>query len=212
MQEKNKTLYLWDLAGTLFPEKWNKKTGFDSYREWIKNKLNKKIDQISDLEYEKGFEIPYTKGSMFNLELQKDFKKVLSWTKYNETFSTGNKEQMNWRAKYLNSKVDFDVLEYFQKLNSTFDYGNTNKKTKEMMIKYLKKRYNEGYKTVVYTDDKIKNLEFFREAGEVIKKKYNNFSYRLYHILKNKSGIKQKDYYFEVGGLIDLMNNEKILG
>ena len=209
---KNKTIYLWDLAGTLFPEEWNiKKTGFNSYSNWLQYKLGKRLKSISDREYETGYQIPYTQGWYFNLKLVPHFKKVLSWTKHNETFSTGNKEQVSWRAQYLNPKIGFDLTKYFQKLNSTFDYGKTNKKTKKMLVKYLDRKYQQGYKTVVYTDDKLDNLVFFKKAGELIKNKYPDFSFRLYNIFNSKSGLKNKKAYHEISGLLGLLANEKKL-
>ena len=209
--KKSKILCLWDLAGTLFPEKWNINTGFDSYVKWLENKLGRKRKEISDREYEENFKIPYLNGEMFNLQIQPDFKKVLSWTKRNETFSTGNREQMAWRARYLNHKIGFNILDYFQVMNSTFDYGQTNKKTPEMMIDYLEKKYDADYQTVVYTDDNLKNLKFFIQAGQVIKKKHPDFNWRLYHILNTASLIKNKDDYFEIGKLSDFLANEKKL-
>ena len=206
----NKTLYLWDLAGTIFLERWNKeKTGFDNVIKWVETYLGKKRSQMTDLEFEWAHKIPYASGWMFNLKLQPGFKGVLSWTKYNETFSIGNREQVKWRAKYLNPKVGFNILDYFQALNSTFDYGSKNKKTVAMLVKYLAKRYQQGYETVVYTDDKLGNLKFFRQAADKIKARHKDFNFRIYHILNNKNDIKKKRGYWEVGNLLDLLENEK---
>lgn len=42
MLSKNKILYLWDLGGKLFPEKWNiKKAKLLSYEDWLAGKLGK---------------------------------------------------------------------------------------------------------------------------------------------------------------------------
>ena len=63
--KKSKILCLWDLAGTLFPEKWNINTGFDSYVKWLENKLGRKRKEISDREYEENFKeliAPFTKN------------------------------------------------------------------------------------------------------------------------------------------------------
>ncbi len=210
MSSKSKTLYVWDLAGTIFLEKWNKdKTGFDDVTAWIENHLGKKRSQMTDMEFEQAHKIPYINGWMFNLKLQPDFKQVLSWTKYNETFSTGNREQVKWRAKYLNPRVGFNILDYFQALNSTFDYGPKDKKNIAMLVKYLTMKYQQGYKVVVYTDDNLDNLKLFRRAAEKIKIKYRDFDYRLYHILNDKAGIRKKKGYWQIGTLLDLLKNEK---
>ncbi|MDD4332897.1 MAG: hypothetical protein PHT51_02185 [Patescibacteria group bacterium] len=80
-----------------------------------------------------------------------------------------------------------------------------------MIIKYLQSKYDEGFRFVVYTDDKLKNLQAFSEAAEKLKEKYGDFSYRLYHILNNNSGIKNKSNYFETGNLFAILKNEKKL-
>ncbi|MFA6254753.1 MAG: hypothetical protein WC675_01815 [Patescibacteria group bacterium] len=205
-----KTLYLWDMAGTIFHEEWDvKETKYPSIEAWIEAQLGKKIKDVPDRKFEQMYEIPYKEGWYFQLALQPGAKEVLSWTKYNETFSTGMQEQMDWRAEYLVPKTGFDFRSCFQKLNSTFDYGETNKKTKEMLVDYLEKKYQQGYKTVIYTDDKETNCQFFLEAVKSVKDKYPDFSARLYHILNNNSGIKDKKTYWEIGSLYDFLANEK---
>ncbi|MBI4994794.1 hypothetical protein HZC21_04100, partial [Candidatus Peregrinibacteria bacterium] len=153
------TLYLWDLADTLFPEKWNVElTGFANFEEYVKSLGIGKKDVRA---FEGCFREPYVHGERFGLRIADGFADVLGWTKHNETFSTGFQEQVNWRAEYLNPKVGFDVRKYFQKLSSTFDYGETNVKTQAMLEKYLAQKMEEGYDTVVYTDDKLANCELF---------------------------------------------------
>lgn len=208
----SKTLYLWDMAGTIFHEEWNvKKTKYATYDDWIESQLGKKINEVSDRTYEEMYKIPYKEGWYFQLALQPGVKEVLSWTKYNETFSTGTPEQMDWRAEYLNSKIGFDIRNFFQEINSTFDYSDTNKKTKEMLADYLSKKYQQGYKIVVYTDDKLENCQFFVDAVKLVKKKYSDFSYRLYYILNNKQSLKRNGDYWEIGSLYDFLANEKEL-
>lgn len=207
-----KTLYLWDMAGTIFHEKWDtEKTKYPSIEAWVAAQLGKDIKDVSDRKFEQMHEIPYKEGWYFQLALQPGVKEVLSWTQHNETFSTGMQEQMDWRSQYLTPRVGFDIRDFFQKLNSTFDYGETNKKTKEMLIDYLEKKYQQGYKTVVYTDDKVKNCQFFIDAVKSLRKKYPDFSYRLYHILNDDSGIKDKEAYWEIGSLYDFLTNEQKL-
>lgn len=206
----DKTLYIWDLADTLFNEVWNQeKTGFPTFLDWLANKLNKKSFQITPREYEEGCKVPYSQGWYFNTDIKPGFRKVLSWTKNNETFTSGTPEQMDWRGEYLNKKYGFSLQKYFKKINSTFDYGETNIKTAAMINKYLKQKYQEGYRTIVYTDDKFANLEMFKQAIDKIQEKNQDFSGRLYHILNNDSGLKKKSWYFVIGWLKDLLKNEK---
>ncbi|RJR31057.1 hypothetical protein C4569_03395 [Candidatus Parcubacteria bacterium] len=208
----SKTLYLWDLAGTLFYEEWDiKKTGYPAIGDWIAAKLKKKKSEVTDREYEEMHRFAYEHGWPIKLALKPGFKEVLIWTKHNETFSTGMQEQMAWRAKYLNPKAGCDIRKFFQKFNSTFDYGETNKKTKEMLINYLGKKYRQGYRTVLYIDDKLSNCKFFISAVKSMQKRHKGLKYRLYHILNDKKGIRKKRGYFEIGRLTDIINNEKKL-
>jgi len=205
-----KTLYLWDLAGTLFNEEWDStKTNYPDYNAWLEAQLGKKIIEVSDRQYEEMYEIPYKQGWYFHLDLKPGVKEVLTWAKHNETFTTGVPEQMDWRAEYLIPKIGFDFRKYFQKINSTFDYGETNKKTVETFADFLGKKYQEGYKIIVYADDKLTNCQAFIDAVESVKRNYPDFSYRLYHVLNNNSGIIEKDSYWQVGNLKGLLINEK---
>lgn len=47
------------------------------------------------------------------------------------------------------------------------------------------------------------------QAAEKIKGEHKDFSYRLYHILNDDGGLREKKGYFEIGNLYDLMENEK---
>lgn len=212
MTKNFKILYLWDMAGTLFCEEWNKeKTGFNNYDEWVENKLGKKIKEISDRKYEKMYEIPHKEGYYFNLDLQPGFREVLSWTNNNEAFTTGIKEQLDWRAYFLNPRVGFDIRDYLDKVHSTFDFSETNEKTESMFLNILEEKYRKGFETIVYTDDKIKNVEFFKQVAEKIKEKHKDFSYRIYHILNDKSGLQNRGWCYEIGSLYDLLENEERL-
>lgn len=198
-----KTLYLWDVAGTIINEKWNKDiTGFETFFDYVVS-IGK--DPNNPREAEEAYYIPYTHGEMFNLDIKDGFKETLTWTKNNEIFTQGTPEQMNWRAEYLNPKVGFDIRQFFQKINSTFDFGETNIKTKEMLSTYLNNKKKEGYETVVYTDDKIQNCMAFKDATDNIQ----NLKYRIYHIKNDNSGIIKKDQYYEIGNLLDLLKNEQ---
>lgn len=210
MSEKDKTIYLWDLAGTLFYEKWDKeKTGAESFEKWIEGKLNKKVADISPREYEEMQYEPYTNDLYLGLNIQPGFEEILSWTGHNETFSTGNPEQVEWRAEALQKKLGIDIRGYFQALNSTFDYGETNIKTEKMIAQYLDSKYKKGFKTIVYTDDKIENVDFFKKAAMNFKKLYSDFDFRLYHMLNDDSEIKDKSDYWEAGNLLEVLKNEK---
>ena len=132
---EKKILYLWDLTGTLFHEKWNKEfTGVDSYEDWLEEKLNKNIKDVSPREYEEMCREPYSKGKHFNLDIYPGFKEVLEWTKNNEAFTSGLIEHNDWRAKYLNPILGYDIRQYFQKINTTFDYEDTNIKNEELSL------------------------------------------------------------------------------
>ena len=210
MAKKSKTLYLWDMASTIFYEEWNvEKTGCNTYEEWVEKQLNKKIEEVSDREVEEMFKIPYSDGWYFKLDLQKGVSEVLPWTKNNEAFTTGNPEQFLWRTQHTTPKTNFNARDYFQKINSTFDFGETNDKTEEMFLSILDNKYKEGFRTVVYTDDKVENAKFFKQVAEKIKEKYNDFDYRVYHILNDDKGLRNKDWYCEIGSLYDLLENEK---
>ncbi|MFH1187691.1 MAG: PEP-utilizing enzyme [bacterium] len=209
---KKKTLYLWDLAGTIFFEKWNtEKTGFQTYSEWTENKTGRGKEEISAREREEMYEIPFKEGWYFNLDIMPGAKEVLKWAKNNEAFTTGVKEQIAWRAQYLKPKIGFNIAECFQKVNSVFDYDENGVKTKEMLTDYLNKKYKEGYKTVVYTDDNLGYCEAFVQAAGIIKKRNKDFSFRLYRTLNNNSGLRKKGGYYEIGSLRDLLKNEKTI-
>ncbi|MBT4210134.1 MAG: hypothetical protein HOE19_04455 [Candidatus Komeilibacteria bacterium] len=209
---EKKILYLWDLTGTLFHEKWNKEfTGVDSYEDWLEEKLNKNIKDVSPREYEEMCREPYSKGKHFNLDIYPGFKEVLEWTKNNEAFTSGLIEHNDWRAKYLNPILGYDIRQYFQKINTTFDYEDTNIKNEEMFYQYLQNKYKQGYKTIIYTEDKIKYIKCFKIAALKLHKKYPDFSFRLYHILHNEKDIKDQAGYWEAGSLLGVLNNEKKL-
>lgn len=199
-----KIIYIWDLANTLFPEEWDKEgTGFNNYDEYVKS-LGYDLKNISPLDYEKAYERPYKEG-LYKLKIADGFQEVLSWTKNNVVFTTGNKEQIDWRAEYFLKQGLFDSRPYLKEIHSTFDFGNTNKKTKEMIIEILKKKVKEGYDEVVYTDDKLENCLFFLGAAKEIA----NLKVRIYNIKNDNFGIKQKNNYWEIGSLYNLMENEK---
>jgi hypothetical protein len=189
-------------------EKWNAQlTGYATFDDYAKAKIKNPTDPR---QYENAFKEPYINGEMYNLTLAEGFKEVLTWTKNNEAFTTGVKEQMDWRASYLNPKEGLDVRSFFKNINTTFDYAKTNIKTKKMLIQYLKSKIDEGYKTVVYTDDKLKNCQLFKEAIDAVKQQGLNLNCRIYHILNSASRVDNQGWYTVIGNLKDLLKSEKL--
>ena len=196
------TLYLWDLADTLFPEKWNAElTGFENFEDYV---MSLGVDEKNPRAFEQCYREPYIHGERFNLRITDGFAEVLSRTKHNETFTTGIREQMDWRAEYLNPRVGFDIKKYFQKIVTTFDFGETNVKTPEVLEKYIAQRQADGYDTIVYTDDKLANCELFKQAADSV-----GISYRVYNIKNDGGGLRDKGWYWEIGDLYDFLGNEK---
>jgi hypothetical protein len=211
MADSSKTLYLWDLADTLFPEVWDKrKSGFETYDDYVKS-LGFDLKTVSPRDYEWAYEIPF-KTSLLKLNLAEGFKETLSWTKNNVAFTTGNKEQLDWRQVQLGKKYNIDIKRYLWEVRSTFDFGNTNQKTKKMLADILKQKFAEGYKTVVYTDDNKTNCDFFISAVKLAAKEGANFNYRLYNIRHGLPTLtKISKNYFKIGNLLQLLKQEKII-
>ncbi len=206
-----RTFYLWDMANTLFPEKWNEeKSGFENYDAYVKF-LGYDLKTISPKNYEWAYEVPYKQG-LFVLTVAKGFQEVLNWAKENYAFTTGNKKQIDWRAENFLTRYGFDIRDYFKQIHTTFDYGNTNKKTVEMLVDILKKKSNEGYTAAVYTDDKPANCQFFLKAIDAAKKQGIEFKARVYNMKNDKSDLKKDSKrYYEIGNLLQLLANEKSL-
>ena len=206
-----KTFYLWDLANTLFPETWNKdKSGFVNYDEYVKS-LGYNLATIKPLEYEQAYEIPYKDG-YFDLTISPGFEETLSWTKNNGVFTTGNKEQVDWRAVNFLPRYGFDIRDYLKEIYSTFDFGNTNLKTKEMLIELCKKIHNGGFKVLVYTDDKQANCDFFLKAVESATGQGVKLDARVYNFEPSSQIAKEiNPNYFVIANLAQLLNNEREL-
>lgn len=204
-----KTLYIWDLAGTLFMERWDRaKSGVASYNAYVKS-LGYDLKTISPHDYEMAYKKPYQDG-LYSLSLPRGFKKVLAWTKNNAVFTTGSKEQMDWRAKQLLPKYHFDVRKYIKKIYSTFDYKNTNVKTKEMLMDIILKKHKQGYRMFIYTDDKKRNCIFFLKATGVLVRDGYNLKTRVYYINTRAEKIKNiGQELIQVGGLMSLLRREK---
>lgn len=206
----SRTFYLWDLANTLFLERWDSKRSLvANYNQYVKSK-GFSLENISPLDYEKTYRIPYIDG-LYNLSLTKGFKVVLTWTKYNGVFTTGNRKQIDWRAEQLLKKYGFDIRCYIKEIYSTFDYGNTNVKTKEMLMDIIIKKYKQGYRMFVYADDKRKNCFFFLEAIKALIKKGYQIKTRVYYFKNDTSGLKKiNNNLIQIGDLLNLLHNERV--
>jgi len=203
--EQNKTLYLWDLADTLFSERWDKGgTGILNYDAYIES-LGYDLKTIDAKTYEWLYEQPFRDGRMI-LGLMPGFKEILTWAKHNAVFTTGNIEQIDWRAEVFIKKEVGDVRKFFEKIYSTFDYGNTNQKTEQMFLDILRKESMNGRSALVYADNRLDNCEQFKQAAQ----KYSAIKTQLYHINSNALKIREiATNFFEVSGLPELLKNEQ---
>jgi hypothetical protein len=203
------TLYIWDLADTLFPARWNSElSGVSSYDAYVES-LGYNLKTISPRDYEWAYERPYKEG-LFELAIAEGFREVLTWAKNNIVFTTGNREQMDWRAEQLNKKYDFDIRDYIKEVYSTFDYGNTNRKTKKMLEDILGKKHRDGFTTAIYTDDNLGNCEFFIAAAAEFTLQTPDFHYRVYHMMNDNKGLRPQKDCWEIGDLYDLQRNENV--
>ncbi len=206
-----KTFYLWDVANTLIPERWNSvKSGFPNYDAYVVS-LGYDLKTIRPLEYERAYERPYKKG-LFDIRAADGFQEVLGWTKYNFVFTTGNQEQIDWRAEYLKPQCGFDIRDYLEKVYSTFDYGDTNTKTSAMLMDILRKKYQDGYGTGVYADDKEANCRFFLDAVDQLQKQGIELKARTYHVRNDDGRFEKKsENLFAVANLLQILAHEQSL-
>lgn len=204
-----KTLYLWDMANTLIPEKWNaEKSGFSNYDAYVVS-LGYDLKTIRPSDYERAYERPY-KEALFDYRIAEGAQEVLSWTKHNFVFTTGNREQIDWRAEYLKPQCGFDIRDYLTEIYSTFDYGDTNTKTLAMLMDILRKKYHDGYETAVYADDKEANCRFFLDAVSALNKEWVPLTARVYHVRNDEGVFEQKEKnFFSIANLLQLLENEK---
>lgn len=202
------TLYLWDLADTVFSEEWDtERTGLESYDAYIES-LGFDLNTIDPLAYEQHYEQPFKDGRM-KLSILEGFEQALSWTKHNAVFTTGNKEQIQWRAEVFLQKGLIDVRPFFETIYSTFDFGNTNQKAEFMYRQILEEEAAKGYKSIIYADNKLENCQKFQQAANQLK---NKITTRLYHINIHVAGInKMEQNFFSVPNLLTFLNNEKSL-
>lgn len=144
MENPSKILYLWDLADTLFKERWDvEKTGLADYDAYIES-LGYNLKTIDAKTYEENYERPFKDGLM-ELSLMPGFVETLSFTKHNAAFTTGIPEQIGWRAEVFLKKGLPDIRPFFENIYTTFDYGNTNQKTTAMLLDILHKIHKKGY-------------------------------------------------------------------
>jgi len=210
MSSLTKTFYLWDLAGTLFPEVWEKdKSGFASFNDYVSSIYD--LHNIDPADYERCYELPYKLG-WFNVTLAEGFPEVLIWAEYNGSFTTGLHETLKWRGEQLKAKYGIDISQYLPEKFSTFDYGNTNVKTPAMLIDIMKKKHLENYSTIVYTDDKPANCKFFLESYNKVKEEIAPMQARTYHIAQlEQEPVKVEVNYWQVGNLFQIRENEQLL-
>jgi hypothetical protein len=207
MKNVAKTLYLWDLADTLFGEDWNvEKTGLADFDAYIES-LGYDLKTIDARTYEWHYERPFKDG-LIELSILPGFVETLTWTKNNAVFSTGNPEQIQWRAEVFLKKGLPDILGFFQKIYSTFDYGNTNHKTAAMFLDILEKEAANGYSTIVYSDNKLENCRQFQQAAD----QAPSVQTRLYHVKAANGGLQAiSQNFFEIPNLLELLRNEQKL-
>ncbi|MFA4818867.1 MAG: hypothetical protein WC621_03425 [Patescibacteria group bacterium] len=208
---ENKTFYLWDLADTIFIEKWNAElSGVPSFNAYVES-LGYDLKTISPLDYELCYEKPYRDG-LYDLSIADGFKEVLTWTKNNGVFTTGNKEQINWRAEQLLRKYGFGIRDFLKEIYSTFDYSNTNVKTEAMLVDLIGKKFKQGLGIIVYTDDREANCRFFISAAEKCQNNGVRVEYRVYNLGNDDSKLeKLSDNYYKIGDLYQLKDNEENL-
>ncbi len=204
-----KTFYLWDMANTLIPEKWNvEKSGVQNYDAYVVS-LGYDLKTMLPSEYERVYERPYKEG-LFDLKAADGLQETLLWTKHNFVFTSGNTEQIGWRAEYLKPRCGFDFRDYLEKVYSTFDYGDTNTKTSAMLMDILRKKYHDGYGVAVYADDKETNCRFFLDAVTALNAEGVPLIARAYH-MRNDTGAfeKKSEDLFVVANLLQLLKNER---
>jgi len=211
MPPRIKTFYLWDLAGTLFSEKWNiEKSGVANFHAYVES-LGYDLKTVDPETYEGCYKIPYSEG-LFDLSVAEGFQEVLEWTKNNGFFTTGTPAQIDWRAVQLKKRYNLDPRPFLPERFSTFDYGNTNVKTPEMLMDILEKKHAENYAAVVYTDDKSANCEFFLQSYLKVKNQVAPLKARAYYFTDNEQDIVQlADNYWQAGTLLQLRENEQRL-
>jgi len=119
---------------------------------------------------------------------------------------------MSWRASQLFKKYHFDVRRYFKKIYSTFDYKNTNIKTREMLTNIIERNYKQGYREFVYADDKKKNCIFFIDALNDLFTRGYQLTARVYNLKSGSDTVKAvTGQFIKVGSLLKLLKYEQIL-
>lgn len=199
------TFYLWDLADTLFIETWQPASGFADYSTYLKS-LGFDPKTISPEDFEWAYERPYKEGLM-DITLAEGFKEILSWTKNNSAFTTGNKQQLSWRAVQLKNKDHFDILPLFTgSIYSTFDYGNSNVKTAPMYEELLNKIVDLNPTAIVYTDNHPDYCRYFIAAA-----KKSGIPFRCYNMRNDNKGLRPGPNIWQIGSLYDMLKNEQAL-
>ena len=206
-----KTLYIWDLADTLFIEYWDqKKSGVKNFKAYLKS-LGYNLRTIKAIDYENSYHIPFTKN-ILKFKYNSGALKMLNWAKHNGVFTTGHRKQLGWRAVQLKHNHLPDFRKFFHVFYSTFDYGNTNKKNFQMYKDILQKSLKLGFTTIVYADNNYANCNLFISAAARLKKQISRFNYRLYYIRPNVQSLKGvNSHKFIASNFQQIIKNEKSL-
>lgn len=205
-----KTVYLWDAAQTLFPQKWTNKTYASSqailnHRKDIRNKGPLALERIEWEAYVKGW---------WQVSLAKGFVPVLSQLKNNIVFTTGIPAQVEARRKVYLKKYGVDIKDYLKEVITSFGLlGDPKDNTKNQAAyeKLIKLMVRRGYQTLVYTDDKRENCRQFLLALSHLKKlkKYKNLLGRVYQIKNDQAGLRKQRNLWLIGSLFDLLAKER---
>ncbi len=204
-----KTFYLWDLGDTLFCDVWDvKKSGMTNYDAYVES-LGYDLKIIKAHDYEWAYESVF-RNKLYIIKPAPGFKEVLTWAKHNGVFTTGNKEQIDWRAEQVRQTRGFDIRDYLGEIYSTFDYGEMNVKTRAMLQDIVQKKFAQGFESVVYTDNKEENCRFFLEAIAGLQKDGLPIKARAYQIFQDDRGvILIQENFAQVGRLVDIKQAER---
>jgi len=176
----SKTYYLWDLADTLFPERWDSVGSGCSDIISYMTTLGYDQKTITPGQFELAYEQPYRKG-FFALSLIPGFTEVLPWAKHNGYFTSGHHEQNLWRNEQIQKKYHINIFDYIKEGFSAFDFGSINQKTAAMFTDILNTLHERGYTDIVYTDDKETKCELFFNAITKLQKEGVRINGRTYH-------------------------------
>jgi hypothetical protein len=197
-----RTIYIWDLADTLFIERWDAgKSGFATMEAYLKS-IGKTAGQVTPFEYETAQADLYKKALLI-ADLAPGFFEILNFTKNNVAFTTGTKEQIVYRAEQIKQKYGRDILPLFKKIITTFDYEPSNIKNLTV-YKKLAADLAQTSDILVYADNHLGNCQNFITAC-----KDKGLPFRCHHITNDDGGLKKFDGFWQAGRLTDVLTNEQ---